>query len=721
MEALFRAESYDVSLLSLPFAAASVVALGCAIYLVITDGAPLLRGSLMLVVTGILVYVVGGALAASTVDPEAVVLVFRLSNCLLPLSAAGVLMFLLALSGRLPRYRWLVALSMVSGLVSAVFTVGTDLVIRDVWMTPSGMYWFRIPPNGLGQLQPALLTIWVAVSGVLTWRHLRVERSEVRRRQLRGALWAFGVSMLGMADLSLAYEVGWYPVSGVFLIIGASMALRLLVVDDLVHARALDRRAPLVLLYMVAAFAGVWLVARAAGPTASAAAIALFTAVLFAVLRVLVGLAQAIEEPASARHNTPLDRALDRYTRTVSALHERAAIAEATIEVVELGVGAERVELLSPSRDDYSWETSSGEVLAEARTPDPLLLVWLEQNARPLARDDLATMRLGELREPIERLFEAHHAEVLVPLVNRDEVVGLLCLGALPGGRAYRQDEVQFLARLRDQAASALVYARMHADATERVEVDKDVGLAAAVQKGFVPGAGRLSHGGMLLAGTYQPASKCGGDWWSVHEQPNGSVLVLIGDVTGHGIAAAMVTAAAKGCYDVAQRLMGDRIDLVRLLDLLDASVKRAGARQFYMTCFATLIDRKAGRVRYANAGHVVPYLCHPSDEAMELDVLVARGDPLGAGGTTRYVEHERAIHDGDFLIWYTDGLVECSNPRREQFGDRRMQRMLRRLKPDTRDVVALRDHVLRAAVAFQEGQAADDDITLVVGRVGAR
>jgi sigma-B regulation protein RsbU (phosphoserine phosphatase) len=239
------------------------------------------------------------------------------------------------------------------------------------------------------------------------------------------------------------------------------------------------------------------------------------------------------------------------------------------------------------------------------------------------------------------------------------------------------------------------------------------------VQAAFVPKGDLVRCGNTSFAGVYQPASRCGGDWWSVHALPGDRVLVLIGDVTGHGVAAAMVTAAAKGCYDVAQRLMGQELDVVRLLDLLDSSVRRAGGEQFYMTCFATLLDPGRGQVTYANAGHVVPYLCRPrGDGQVELDALVARGNPLGAADRAELQALTREVARGDILIWYTDGIVECTNPLGKQFGDRRMQRLLRKTAGNGASVQSIRNGLVRAVVAFQEGQPADDDITLVVGKI---
>lgn len=718
MTGVLDLSSYHFDVLSVPFIAAGLAVLVVLTYVLFTNGAPILRGSLLIVCTGLLLFVIGYAAVGSTSEPEVALQIYRLSLSLLPMSAAGTLLFLLALANRAAHHRVLIAVALGSAVPLAVVTAATDLVVRDVWLTPSGLYYFHVSLNGLAQLHASAIGVWVSLGVFLVWRRIRKEPSAARRKQLRGSILSFSICTVGLVDMPLGYGIGWYPVSWAFLTVGVLLALRLLIVDDLIHARELDRRVPEGILYLAGAAAGVWAALRLIGPDAAPALVILALVAVLLVMRLLSSLRRALAT-RDRTDDTPLDRAMERFSQRVQRMRVLDEIGGAAVELVELGIGSERVELLIPSRDDYSWERLDQETVPESHTPDPLLLVWFAQFSKPLSRDGISALRLGDLRQPLESLFAAHQAEVLVPLVNRDELVGMLAVGALPGGRAVRQEELAFLERMQEQTAAALVFARMSREATERVEVDKEVGLAAAVQAAFVPGDDLIQHARLELAGVYQPASKCGGDWWSVHEAPDGRVLVLIGDVTGHGIAAAMVTAAAKGCYDVAQQLMGDELDLPRLLELLDAVVRRAGGTQFFMTCFATLIDAEREVVRFANAGHVVPYLCRPQpDGSMSLDVLVARGDPLGAGDKNSYTEHQRDVLPGDLLIWYTDGLVECVNASRLQFGDRRMQRMLKRMSADTTDVRSVRDQVVRAAVAFQEGHPADDDITLVVGRV---
>ena len=719
MSDLLRADSYQFDPLSIPFLGAVVAVTAVTLYVALTRGNPMLRGSLLLMCLGLLAFVGGSAAVGSTRDPEVALRLWRLAISLLPLSSAGALLFLLALAHRVAQHRILVVVAFASVLVVAPLTAFTDLVARDAWVTPSGLYYFAVPYNGLAQLQAMLIGLWVSLGVIIVWRRIQAEPSEARRRQLRGSAIAFGLCALGLVDVPLSYRFGWYPVSWVFLTVGVLLALRLMVADDLIRARALDRRVPLAVLYAAAAAAGLWFGMRAAGPYLSPLVGGAVAVSVYVALRVAIAVVYTAVRPNEVGADTPLERALGRWVHQVQALRNEPEIAASTVEVLQIGLGCERIAFLVPSRADYSWESADGEPLPEMAPPDPRLLAWLVDRPRPLSRDDLEALRLGDLREPLERLFDAHQAELLIPLVSRDEVVGLIAAAATGGARGLRSEELQFLARLQEHAAAAVVYARMNRDATEQVEVEREVGLAAAVQAAFIPGAQVMNCGDLVLAGIYAPASRCGGDWWSVHRLPAGRILLLIGDVTGHGVAAAMVTAAAKGCYDVAQRLMGDDLDVVRLLELLDASVRRAGAAELHTTCFATLVDPGAGVVTFANAGHVVPYVCRPHGGGVALDALVARGDPLGSGASTPgYHAVQHPIASGDLLVWYTDGLVECTNPLRHQFGDRRMQRLLRRLPAKADDVAAIRDQMLNAAVAFQEGQPPDDDITLVVGRI---
>jgi serine phosphatase RsbU (regulator of sigma subunit) len=712
LERAFSLDAYHYDPLSTPFWVAGGIIAAMALYVALVRGAPALRYTFLGICVCTLPFVIGYGLNACTDDLEIAELNSRWCVALTPMAGTFVMMFDMALARRLAQYRNVVIVSVVVSAVLAVLCLTTRLSVDGAYVTPSGIPFAKSGPLGL--VHTGAIGLWVIIGSAVLWRSLDSEPSPVRRRQYKGAIWAFSICALGTVDAALTYGIGYYPISWFFLTVGSLIALRSLVADDLVRAGSVDPRGVAGVFYLAASGFGVWYVLRTGSPWLAAAGVAGMFVALRAVFALLSFMAREGD-----RVDSPAQRALQAFARKVKDARTISEVADATRELVQLAVGADDVHFLVPSEDDYSWLTSDGDVLSEASTPDPRLIAWFTENRRPTARDSLIAARLGELREPLERLFDEHRAELIAPLVNRDDLVGLIVVGTPPRGRSLRLGEVHLLDHAAEHATAGVVYARMYVETHARVEVAKEVELAAAVQEAFVPGTESITCGAVRMCGIYAPASRCGGDWWSAHELADGRTLVLIGDVTGHGVAAAMVTAAAKGCYDVAIRMMGNDVDIVRLLDLLHSAVRRTGGDEFYMTCFATLIDPRAGTVTYANAGHVVPYVAHKNaDGKLKLDVLVARGNPLGVSTTPEYVAHTRPIHRGDVMVWYTDGVVECTNRSGRQYGDRRFQRALRRFAAKELDVDGLRDSVVREAVMFHEGHPPADDITLVVGKL---
>jgi sigma-B regulation protein RsbU (phosphoserine phosphatase) len=259
----------------------------------------------------------------------------------------------------------------------------------------------------------------------------------------------------------------------------------------------------------------------------------------------------------------------------------------------------------------------------------------------------------------------------------------------------------------------------MAAQAEERAVLAREVELAAELQIKLLPKPGPHVLGAVTIVGSWQPATRCAGDFWGVYRLGgSGRVLVAMGDVTGHGVASATVTAAAAAACDVVVRRDGEGLALDVLVAALDAAVRRVGSGQLSMTCAAAVLDPAAEEVRFVSCGHTTPYLCRPSDNGgVELHALVGRGNPLGGHGALPAKVQQRPLHAGDLLVWYTDGVIEAQNPAGEEFGDRRLQRMLRRLDRAHLAPSSVHDAIHASVGAHRAGRPRDDDETLVVAR----
>jgi serine phosphatase RsbU (regulator of sigma subunit) len=257
-------------------------------------------------------------------------------------------------------------------------------------------------------------------------------------------------------------------------------------------------------------------------------------------------------------------------------------------------------------------------------------------------------------------------------------------------------------------------------ETTAKAVLEKELELARAIQETLVPPSDLIERGGLAVAGHFRPATQCGGDWWAVHDMADGRVLIIIGDVTGHGVPAAMITAAAKAACDVGRALEGVRLTPGRLLELMNRAIFESARRKFVMTCFACTIDMRSRAIVYANAGHNFPYLYRSPtalrENESEFTVLMSRGNRLGDIPDSTFSETTQTLRGGDRLVFYTDGLIECEGPTGEEYGEKRLRNSIRNAAEQ--NPAQMRDSLMAVAEQFYGDRPRKDDITLVVAHL---
>jgi len=277
-------------------------------------------------------------------------------------------------------------------------------------------------------------------------------------------------------------------------------------------------------------------------------------------------------------------------------------------------------------------------------------------------------------------------------------------------------DEIGFLGEnfnyMADQIAILLQ------QTAEKARIEQELEVAKAIQETLVPGPETVVRGPIEFAGFYQPAAQTGGDWWTWHELAGGKVLLVIGDVTGHGVPSAMITAAAKAACDVARHVHGDDVTVTRLLEIMNHAIWQSAQRRFVMTCFASIIDPRTRVITYANAGHNFPYLFRAggADGKGEFGSLMIRGNRLGDDPSSRYESKTTDLVPGDVLVWYTDGIVECENMAGEEYGEKRFRASVRRAAALA--AAEMRDAIVGEATSYFGEAQRKDDITMIVGRI---
>jgi serine phosphatase RsbU (regulator of sigma subunit) len=252
-------------------------------------------------------------------------------------------------------------------------------------------------------------------------------------------------------------------------------------------------------------------------------------------------------------------------------------------------------------------------------------------------------------------------------------------------------------------------------ETASKATFQKELEVARSIQEALVPSSELVDRPFLRLSGYFGPATECGGDWWTYHDLEDGKVLVIIADVTGHGVPSAMITAVAKAAVDTLRVVTNDNLTVTYLLEILNRAIFESAKRKFVMTCFASIIDPKANTITFANAGHNFPYLYREEDGQAKFNVLMTRGNRLGDMESSTYQPKQEEIRPGDVIVWYTDGIVECESEIGEEYGEKRFRNSIRKLAPKEPDEI--RDGVILAANQFFGNMPRKDDITLVIGR----
>ena len=256
-----------------------------------------------------------------------------------------------------------------------------------------------------------------------------------------------------------------------------------------------------------------------------------------------------------------------------------------------------------------------------------------------------------------------------------------------------------------------LMQQRLEQEMRERERVEQELQVARSIQQASLPNDVPTLEGWEIVH-HYQPAREVGGDFYDILELSNGQLGLLVGDATSKGVPAALVMASTRSMLRAVAR--GSDYSPGEVLSRVNDSLVTDIPPNMFVTCFYCILDPENGSLRYANAGHDLPYL-QRNGEAEELR---ARGMPLGLMPAMNYEEKEMVLQAGEAALFYSDGLVEAHDPKGEMFGFPRLQRLL--AQHDEKES-ALRNFLMEELYSFVgESWEQEDDITLLTLRRSA-
>lgn len=329
-------------------------------------------------------------------------------------------------------------------------------------------------------------------------------------------------------------------------------------------------------------------------------------------------------------------------------------------------------------------------------------------NAYLLSARGAVDLERLKLDSPALRALREAGVRLIAPLAGQGELIGLLNLGPRRSEQDYTADDRQLLTDLATQAAPAVRVAQLvrqqQLEAQARERLEQELRVARVVQQTLLPQELPALEGWQVAA-YWQPAQAVSGDFYDFITLPDGNLGVVEADVTGKGVPAALVMAAARGILRVAaeQDPASPGKVLAHVNDLLYPDIPPS----MFVTCLYGVLNATTGRFVFANAGHDLPTK-RAADAVTELR---ATGMPLGLLPDMTYDEHETLLAPGEMILIYSDGLVEAHNGQGDMFGFPRLRTLAGRAGSGA-DLI---EHLCGALADFTgPGWEQEDDVTFV-------
>jgi serine phosphatase RsbU (regulator of sigma subunit) len=244
----------------------------------------------------------------------------------------------------------------------------------------------------------------------------------------------------------------------------------------------------------------------------------------------------------------------------------------------------------------------------------------------------------------------------------------------------------------------------------EKESMERELRTARDLQRSLLPPSDFHAEG-FAIAVDFQPAAAIGGDFYHLACWPDGRLIVVIADVSGHGLSTGIVMSAAKALLSA---LSSDLCPCPELFLRLDRELRALTGRRSFVTMALCAFDLAARRVELTNAGHVYPYRVTKEGE---LSQLANPSRPLGVGLPANFRSVPSPLAGGDLWVLLSDGFLEAMSPSGEVFGFERLESVIRGCAGATAE--ATRDTLVGAWRQFTGAECPEDDRTLIVLKVG--
>jgi sigma-B regulation protein RsbU (phosphoserine phosphatase) len=319
-------------------------------------------------------------------------------------------------------------------------------------------------------------------------------------------------------------------------------------------------------------------------------------------------------------------------------------------------------------------------------------------------RESLIVPNVKEDSRYIEARVETKSA-MAVPIVSQDRIIGVFSLES-DEPNAYTEDDLEFLQAFASLAAVSLERARQHEEILEKRKLEEELSIAKRIQQSFLPRE-KPQLPGFDISGINIPSEQVGGDYYDFIPIIPNQIGIVIGDVSGKGIPAALIMAFLRASLIAEIR---NNYAIRSIMSKVNNLLFESTAADIYVTAVYGVLDTKNRIFTFTNAGHNAPILRRTDGE---MTYLTEGGIALGMFENSKYEERPLGLSPGEVVVFYTDGVTEAKNEKEEEFGTRRLKQVI----DDSHQLSAsqIQENIYKAVEDFTSILHQEDDLTMVV------
>jgi serine phosphatase RsbU (regulator of sigma subunit) len=394
---------------------------------------------------------------------------------------------------------------------------------------------------------------------------------------------------------------------------------------------------------------------------------------------------------------SPID-ALVRAGRELAGKQPLAELFQVLLDLAIEAAGAQRGVLITHDSGQDTVQSQRGSTFRISRTIRDRVL---EGKDSVLVKDALTDAAFSGSKSIV---LQGVRSFMAAPLQTDDRVIGLIYVDGPLAGREFTSDDLNLLTVLANVAAIRIERERlMEIEQLERMH-EYELSQAAEIQRRLLPDAAP-DIPSLQVAGYNVACRTVGGDYYDFLPCPDGRLAIVVADVAGKGLPAALMMSNLQAKTQAIVEVCHSPAEVVTRLN---RGIARTCPGNRFVTLFCCVADPATGELVYSNAGHNPPMLLHGSGEVEQLE---AGGPVLGILPLMRFTEASARMAPGDVLVMYSDGVTEATNAAGDEFGEERLLETARNAGRDAQGIV---DAVHGAVREFSAGQPAADDITVV-------